>query len=96
MKNGISVNDSLYCIKSHIINGHYIHRMGKVYKVVHIREISEIDVYMSSEFTKSTPNGYYGYTLKGQLISEFKYLDEFFTDDIRIIRTMKLEKLKTE
>jgi len=53
-----------------------------------------IDAYISCEVTLATPNGYLGYTYQGGLSCGFKYLDRYFADDIRIIRTEKLNNIK--
>ena len=89
----MKVGDEVYCIKTYISEGKYVHLKNKFYTIQDIDDIlpDAQRIWIVSE-PDSTPHGYLGYIVTGKLYSNFHYFNEHFAT-LKELRNLKLQKL---
>ena len=92
----MKIGDKVYCIKSYKNNnGLCPHLKNNFYIIKDIDFDGALNkrIWIFSE-TSTTPNGYLGYLMSGELYSGFHYFNEHFVPE-KELRKKKLEKIKS-
>lgn len=86
--------EKVYCKKMYIHGGKIVFKKNKFYTIFLLDESIESPcVWLYCE-NKSMPNDYCGFIINGQLYSDFDYFSEYFINDIKELRKIKLTELK--